>query len=87
MLAAHLDVVPVDPSTLDEWRFDPFSGKIAEGYVWGRGTSDDKLPLTAIFESLELLLESGFASPRRGIVVALGHDEEVGGNAGARAIS
>ena len=33
---AHMDVVPVDAETLEEWDGDPFSGKISAGYVWGR---------------------------------------------------
>ena len=38
--AGHTDVVP--PGNPDQWRFPPFSGEIAEGQVWGRGTADMK---------------------------------------------
>jgi hypothetical protein len=43
VLAAHLDVVPVDPATATLWTHPPFSGAIADGYIWGRGTLDDKV--------------------------------------------
>lgn len=40
LLASHLDVVPVDPST---WEVPPFSGKIVNRtYIYGRGAIDDK---------------------------------------------
>jgi carboxypeptidase PM20D1 len=84
LLLAHLDVVPVDPATLEEWRFPPFSGEVAAGAVWGRGTLDDKSGALAILEALEHLGTRGFR-PRRGVVVALGLDEEIGGERGARA--
>jgi acetylornithine deacetylase/succinyl-diaminopimelate desuccinylase-like protein len=40
LLASHLDVVPVDPST---WEVPPFGGKIVNRtYIYGRGAIDDK---------------------------------------------
>ena len=38
--AGHTDVVP--PGDLSGWRFDPFSGEIADGELWGRGACDMK---------------------------------------------
>ena len=38
--AGHTDVVP--PGDLSGWRFDPFSGEIADGDLWGRGACDMK---------------------------------------------
>ena len=40
VFAGHTDVVP--PGDAGKWRFDPFSGEIAEGMVWGRGACDMK---------------------------------------------
>ena len=86
LLLAHQDVVPVPPDAVDSWTHPPFSGAIADGFVWGRGTMDDKSSLMAILEAVERLLDAGFA-PRRTVFLAFGHDEEVGGAAGASAIA
>jgi carboxypeptidase PM20D1 len=75
---AHMDVVPVDAETLDKWDGDPFSGKISDGYIWGRGTLDMKNQLIAILDSVEGLLKENY-SPKRTIYVAFGHDEEISG--------
>ncbi len=84
ILTAHLDVVPA-PAARD-WTHPPFAGRIAEGYLWGRGTLDDKGSVLAILEAVEHLLARGF-QPRRGLILAFGHDEEVGGRAGAAAMA
>lgn len=85
LLTAHLDVVPVEPGTEDDWTRPPFSGAIEDGVIWGRGTLDDKTGVVGLLQAVELLLAQGFA-PRRTIVLALGHDEEIGGTHGAKAI-
>ena len=86
LLMAHQDVVPVAPGTEERWHADPFGGDIRDGFVWGRGTWDDKGNLMAILEAVELLAAAGF-EPRRTIYLAFGHDEENGGEAGAKAIA
>jgi len=84
LLTSHLDVVPVpDP---ESWTHPPFAGVIADGFVWGRGALDDKAGVVATLEALEGLVTEGF-TPQRSVLVAFGHDEEVGGNAGAAAIT
>jgi carboxypeptidase PM20D1 len=85
LLLAHQDVVPVEPETEAIWEHPPFEGVIADGYVWGRGTMDDKGSVLAILEAVESLLAEGFR-PQRGFFLAFGHDEEVGGT-GARAMA
>jgi carboxypeptidase PM20D1 len=86
LFAAHQDVVPVDEDTLAEWKYPPYEGKIADGYVWGRGTLDMKSVLVTLMESAERLIQSGY-SPRRSIYFAFGHDEEIYGLQGALEIS
>ena len=86
VLMAHQDVVPIEPGTESKWTYPPFDGRIADDHVWGRGAMDDKSSLVAQLEAIETLLSQG-AAPRRTVYVALGHDEEVGGRAGAAAIA
>jgi carboxypeptidase PM20D1 len=81
MLMAHMDVVPVVPGTEKDWAHPPFSGDIAGGYVWGRGSIDDKGCLVAILEAANALAAKGF-QPERTIMFAFGQDEEVGGAKG-----
>lgn len=78
ILAAHLDVTPVNVAT---WEVDPFSGSIQDGYIWGRGTYDDKGSLISILESVEYLIGQSF-QPERTIYLAFGHDEERGAPSG-----
>jgi carboxypeptidase PM20D1 len=75
--------VPVDDS--DPWTFPPFEGRIHDGWVYGRGTLDDKGPLIVILEAVENLLASDF-SPARDVYLSFGGDEEVFG-AAARTIA
>ena len=86
LLMAHLDVVPVEPETERAWKYPPFGGIVADGYVWGRGALDTKSTLVGILEAVEALLARGF-QPMRSVYLAFGHDEEVGGKDGARAIA
>ena len=83
VLMAHFDVVPVDAS--DAWSFPPFEGRIADGFVYGRGALDDKGPLLVILEAVEALLHDGFA-PERDIYLSFGGNEETFGEA-ARTIA
>lgn len=82
LLMAHLDVVPIETATETQWSHPPFDGVIADGFVWGRGAMDDKASVLGILEATEMLLSSGF-QPRRTLYLAFGHDEEIGGKAGA----
>lgn len=86
LLMAHYDVVPVTADSLDRWDYPPFSGAIADGYVWGRGALDDKGMIITQLAVIEALLAEGF-QPARSIYLAYGHDEEVGGEQGAEKIS
>ncbi|KAF5331478.1 hypothetical protein D9758_015499 [Tetrapyrgos nigripes] len=82
LLASHQDVVPVDPTTLDQWTHSPYSGHYDGTWIWGRGSVDDKADLISQLLTIDSLLESGF-QPRRTIVLALGFDEEAAGTEGA----
>ena len=86
LLTAHMDVVPVQRETLDQWTFPPFKGVYDGDYVYGRGSSDCKNLLVSLMEVLEILLSEDKFSPERTLIVAFGSDEETYGN-GAREIS
>src|SRR3954470_22075464 len=85
-LLAHQDVVPVAPGTEKDWKQPPFDGVISDGFIWGRGSWDDKGNLYAMLEAAEQMAIAGFR-PKRTIYFAFGHDEEVGGIRGAKAIA
>lgn len=85
LLMAHQDVVPVSPGTEGDWTEPPFSGAVKDGWIWGRGSSDDKGSLVALMEAAESLTAAGF-QPARTVLFAFGHNEEVLGS-GALAIA
>jgi carboxypeptidase PM20D1 len=86
LFMGHMDVVPVDEGTAEQWKQAPFSGAIVDDVVWGRGTIDDKVTVMALLEAMETRLREGF-SPQRSIYFAFGHDEEIGGKQGAAKIA
>ncbi|KAI8820491.1 uncharacterized protein EV422DRAFT_531066 [Fimicolochytrium jonesii] len=83
LFSAHQDVVPV--SDADQWDQPPFSGAVADGFVYGRGTLDMKGILIAELIAVETLIQAGH-KPKRSYYFALGHDEETNGE-GAFAIA
>ncbi len=86
LLMSHMDVVPVVPGTEKNWTHEPFSGDIEDGYVWGRGTLDTKAGIVGALEAAEALIAKGF-QPKRTIMFAFGHDEEIGGHGGNEKIA
>ncbi|TRY84765.1 hypothetical protein DNTS_027446 [Danionella cerebrum] len=80
MLLAHIDVVPANEA--DGWDAPPFSAQELNGFIYGRGTIDNKQSVMGILQALEYLLEKGY-TPRRSFYIGLGHDEEVNGLHGA----
>ncbi len=78
VLMAHQDVVPIEEATKAMWTVNPFAGEVKDGFIWGRGTTDDKINLISIVEAAEKLLAENF-QPERTIYFSFGHDEEIGG--------
>lgn len=71
---SHYDVVPINGT----WKGDPFSGKIENAYVYGRGALDTKSSLNAIMEAVEFSLNQGKIF-RQDLYLAFGGDEETYG--------
>ena len=71
LIMSHTDVVEAEGN----WTYPPFSGEIANGCVWGRGTVDTKGSLCAFFEATESLLKEGFI-PEGDLYLASSIDEE-----------
>jgi acetylornithine deacetylase/succinyl-diaminopimelate desuccinylase-like protein len=74
LLNAHLDVVPANAAA---WKHHPFSGEIAEGFLWGRGAIDMKHMAAMSAVVLAQLKRSGVALARDVIFTAVA-DEEAG---------
>lgn len=80
-LMSHHDVV----AAAGEWDHAPFSGEIAGGKLWGRGTVDTKTSLFAELSALEELLAGGWRPPVN-VFLASSHNEELGGDGIPRAL-
>ncbi len=79
VMMSHLDVVPVEPGSERDWTHRPFSGDIADGFIWGRGSLDDKVGVLSLLEAVEALeaLVAEGVHPRRTVYLAFADDEEV----------
>jgi acetylornithine deacetylase/succinyl-diaminopimelate desuccinylase-like protein len=82
LVHGHLDVVPAAKA---DWKVDPFSGEVQDGYVWGRGAIDMKDFDAAILSVVRARSRAG-ALPRRPITLAFTADEEAGSIQGAHAL-
>ena len=79
LVHGHLDVVPADAG---EWSVPPFEGRVADGYVWGRGAMDMKYMIAMMLSTLVRWSRTN-VRPRRDIVFAFVADEEHEGRFGA----
>ena len=71
--AGHTDVVP--PGPLDQWRSDPFTPLVREGFLYGRGTADMKTSIAAFVTAVERFL-AATPKPAGDIALLLTSDEE-----------
>ena len=72
--AGHSDVVP--PGLSSEWSGDPFSGMIADGKLFGRGSSDMKSAIAAFVAAAERFIKEKFDKGRFSISLLITGDEE-----------
>ena len=80
----HVDTVLADPS---EWSHDPWSGDVAEGFLWGRGALDMKSQVAAEVAAAASLARSGWRPSRGELLIVAVVDEETGGELGAQWIT
>ena len=80
-LISHVDTVPAEPS---EWERDPWSGDLAEGYVWGRGALDMKDQVAAEAAACLKLGASGWRPAKGDLILVVAADEETGAHHGAQ---
>jgi acetylornithine deacetylase/succinyl-diaminopimelate desuccinylase-like protein len=80
----HVDTVLADPA---EWSHDPWSGDVADGYLWGRGALDMKSQVAAEIAAAASLARSGWRPARGELLIVAVVDEETGGSLGAEWIT
>ncbi|WP_293977081.1 M20/M25/M40 family metallo-hydrolase [Sphingomonas sp.] len=73
-LLAHMDVVD---AVAANWHTDPFKPTEQDGYLYGRGSLDNKFAVALLITTFERLKRAGY-TPDRDIVLALCGDEETG---------
>ncbi len=74
LFLGHLDVVPVTDEEKKMWKVDPFSGKVIDGRLYGRGAADMKGGVAAFVSAFE-----SFPVETGNLIIALSGDEEIGG--------
>src|SRR5206468_7210516 len=72
LILAHTDVVAVQT---EKWPVDPFGAVMKDGYIWGRGTIDDKDKLVTMLMTLVLMKRSGSVLNRDLIFLAESGEE------------
>ena len=77
----HIDVVPAGMPEF--WTYPPYSGTIADGNVYGRGSSDMKGACASAMIAARLLSQLDEPPPTN-VQFWFSSDEEIGGPAGAR---
>jgi acetylornithine deacetylase/succinyl-diaminopimelate desuccinylase-like protein len=80
----HVDTVLADAA---DWTHDPWSGDLADGFMWGRGALDMKSQVAAEIAAAASLARSGWRPARGELLVVAVVDEETGGELGAHWIT
>ncbi len=81
ILNGHIDVVP--EGDLKDWKFDPYSGSIRNGRLYGRGSTDMKGGTAALLLAIEVIKELNL--PLKGDVIFQSVIEEESGGTGTLA--
>jgi acetylornithine deacetylase len=77
ILNGHVDTMPA--GDLEKWTYDPWSGQIAEGKMYGLGACDMKAGVAAMIMAVKFLQEAGLEL-KGDVMIQSVVDEEGGGN-------
>ena len=80
LLHGHVDVVTTENQ---KWQQPPFEGKMAGGFIWGRGALDMKGGVAMMLSAVLRAKAEGAELPGD-VVLAIVSDEEAGGDYGAK---
>jgi acetylornithine deacetylase/succinyl-diaminopimelate desuccinylase-like protein len=80
----HVDTVLANAA---EWSHGPWSGDLADGYLWGRGALDMKSQVAAEVAAATALARDGWRPARGELLLVAVVDEETGGALGAEWIT
>lgn len=69
-IIGHLDVVPEG----DGWTFPPFSGKIFDNKIFGRGAIDDKGPVIASLYAMKIVMDNFKINKRVRLILGLNEE-------------
>jgi acetylornithine deacetylase/succinyl-diaminopimelate desuccinylase-like protein len=72
LVASHMDVVP---AKREDWERDPFVPVVEDGFLFGRGSADNKFGLVTSMAATFWLRKEGF-KPKRDVIIVLSGDEE-----------
>jgi len=75
ILISHLDVVPAE----GKWTYPPFSGKIVDDKIYGRGAGDIKCNVACFYQAVEELIKDGY-TPECDVYLGSSCTEEIGGD-------
>ncbi len=71
-IVGHLDVVPEG----DNWTYEPFSGTIREGKLYGRGAIDDKGPVIASLYAMKTVMDNTQIHKRVRLILGLNEERD-----------
>lgn len=71
-IIGHLDVVPEG----EDWTYPPFSGKVSDDYIFGRGAIDDKGPVIASLYAMKYVMETSKIKKRVRLILGLNEERD-----------
>ncbi|MCS7234064.1 MAG: M20 family metallopeptidase, partial [Synergistetes bacterium] len=81
LLSGHMDVV--EGGKPNDWKYLPFSGEVADGALWGRGSADMKGAIACMIYALKFLKGIGWR-PKHDLMIATTVDDEIAGKMGMK---